>query len=211
MSIYIKFHLTPNKPSPKEYHLLSSPLNFIPRTEMHYSMISKKSIILIVLFLLPLTTHASSKGFISEKEKQAYTNWLSEKNEEHSKPQISLNKRIMKQYERWRGTPYLYGGADHRGIDCSAFTQKVISSLFHRNIPRTAKEQSKKGWFVYQNKLQPGDLVFFETKPNVRHVGVYVGGGSFMHASSSHGVMVSSLYNRYWNAHFLTARRYLSV
>ncbi|MFH7825933.1 C40 family peptidase [Kluyvera chengduensis] len=118
-----------------------------------------------------------------------------------------LRHRIMDEYSLWKGTRYLWGGDSREGIDCSAFTRRILGKTLHRHLPRTAIEQSHIGHFVNEGQLKAGDLVFFMTKPDVRHVGVYVGKGRFIHASSSHGVMVSYLSNNYWQDHFLTARR----
>ncbi|MFI7811717.1 C40 family peptidase [Citrobacter werkmanii] len=123
----------------------------------------------------------------------------------HTEP--AGRQRIMQEYFRWQGTRYLWGGDSHRGIDCSAFTRRIMLAALHRHLPRTAAEQKRTGTAVLQRDLEPGDLVFFITKPHCHHVGIYVGKGLFIHASSSHGVMMSSLDSPYWHAHYLTARR----
>lgn len=123
----------------------------------------------------------------------------------------NLRQRIMDEYAQWKGTRYLWGGNSHNGIDCSAFTRRVIHTVAHLNLPRTAAEQSHTGYPVQQEQLKPGDLVFFMTKPNVRHVGVFVGNDQFIHASSSQGVMLSHLSGSYWQEHYLTARRMVPV
>lgn len=123
----------------------------------------------------------------------------------------NLKQRIMDEYAKWKGTHYLWGGNSHNGIDCSAFTRRVIHTVAHLNLPRTAAEQSHTGYPVQQEQLKPGDLVFFMTKPNVRHVGVFVGNDQFIHASSSQGVMLSHLSGSYWQEHYLTARRMAPV
>ncbi|MEP8939215.1 NlpC/P60 family protein (plasmid) [Enterobacter mori] len=99
----------------------------------------------------------------------------------------------------------LWGGDSHNGIDCSAFTRRVMQMASHQNLPRTAAEQSHRGYPVSQDQLKPGDLVFFMTEPDVRHVGVFVGNDQFIHASSSHGVMLSHLSGSYWQEHYLGA------
>ncbi|MBT1850642.1 NlpC/P60 family protein (plasmid) [Enterobacter hormaechei] len=118
-----------------------------------------------------------------------------------------MKQRIMNEYAVWKGTRYLWGGDSHNGIDCSAFTRRVLQQVSHQNLPRTAIEQSHRGYPVSQEQLKPGDLVFFMTQPNIRHVGVFVGNNQFIHASSSHGVMISYLSGSYWQEHYLTARR----
>jgi lipoprotein Spr len=75
------------------------------------------------------------------------------------------------------------------------------------DLPRTTGEQIHRGVQVAQYRLKAGDLVFFQTGPNRRHVGVYIGDSQFIHASSSQGVTVSTLTDNYWQEHFITARR----
>ena len=85
--------------------------------------------------------------------------------------------------------------------------QHLFSDVAHLNLPRTTGEQIHRGVQVTQYRLRPGDLVFFQTGPNRRHVGVYIGNSQFIHASSSQGVTVSTLTDTYWQAHYITARR----
>ena len=85
--------------------------------------------------------------------------------------------------------------------------QHLFSDVAHLNLPRTTGEQIHRGVQVTQYRLRPGDLVFFQTGPNRRHVGVYIGNSEFIHASSSQGVTVSTLTDAYWQAHYITARR----
>lgn len=114
---------------------------------------------------------------------------------------------LLKQYNAWAGTRYRYGGMTHRGIDCSALMQHVFRDGFDYRLPRTTLGQVTEGEHVSKSKLLPGDLVFFRPYRGDRHVGVYVGEGYFMHASTSQGVKLSRLSNPYWQRHYWTARR----
>lgn len=114
---------------------------------------------------------------------------------------------LLKQYAAWAGTRYLYGGTTHRGIDCSALMQHVFRTSFDYELPRTTLGQVIQGARVPKADLRPGDLVFFRPHRGDRHVGVYVGNGYFMHASTSQGVKLSRLSNPYWEEHYWTARR----
>ncbi|PZR59133.1 MAG: hypothetical protein DLM50_01690 [Candidatus Meridianibacter frigidus] len=104
------------------------------------------------------------------------------------------------------GTPYVFGGTSANGFDCSGYVQHVFALLgFH--IPRTADAQFYAGSRI-RGGMKPGDLVFFQTyEPGPSHVGIYLGNGRFAHASSSHGVMVSSLGDSYWGPRYLGAKR----
>jgi len=115
--------------------------------------------------------------------------------------------------EAMQGTPYRYGEASRSGTDCSGFALQVLR---HEGVslPRTAAEQSTRGQHVGGGELKPGDLVFFHTSRNGRisHVGIYIGGHKFIHASSGGGkVQVNSLDEGYYKRRFATARRVVKV
>jgi lipoprotein Spr len=92
-------------------------------------------------------------------------------------------------------------------VDCSALMQHLFSDAAHLDLPRTTSEQIHRGVQVAQYRLKAGDLVFFQTGPNRKHVGVYIGDSQFIHASSSQGVTVSTLTDNYWQERYITARR----
>lgn len=105
------------------------------------------------------------------------------------------------------GTPYLMGGTTRRAIDCSAFTQNVYRAHGVK-LPRTADVQYNVGNKVPRGQEQPGDLVFFETYlPGPSHVGIYLGNGKFIHASSSRGVTITPLNSYYFGPRYLGAKR----
>lgn len=169
------------------------------------------------IFLLTLLISASSSSFAFVKMQAKDWGFNTSSQLSYSEGHFSqalvpnkkaqLKQRIMSEFAVWRGTDYRLGGDSRNGIDCSAFTRRIIASVIHQRLPRTAQEQSHMGQRVNQRELRVGDLVFFKTEPNVHHVGVYIGNDSFIHASSSQGVTMSHLSNRYWQAHYLTARR----
>lgn len=128
----------------------------------------------------------------------------------HSRSADTKSK-ILTQYSNWEGTRYLYGGHSHHGIDCSALMQEIFRGAVDMQLPRTTGEQILRGHHVARGNLKPGDLVFFQTSPGTRHVGVYVGDHEFIHASKMKGVTISSLDNRYWNSHYETSRRILAL
>ncbi len=115
----------------------------------------------------------------------------------------------MSFYEQWYKTPYRLGGNSKYGIDCSAFIQRLMMAVFNHKLPRTTKEQVELGRAISQQQLQMGDLIFFKTGPTTRHVGLYISDTSFVHASTSKGVITSSMLNPYWQAHYWQSRRVL--
>lgn len=117
--------------------------------------------------------------------------------------------RIRRIATTYLGTPYKWGGVTPAAFDCSGFTRYVYSSM-GVHIPRTAREQYKAGTPVKYDELQTGDLVFFDmAKGYVSHVGLYLGDGRFIHASTpATGVKISNLNDRSYKRHFVGARRY---
>ncbi len=109
---------------------------------------------------------------------------------------------------RFLGVPYVFGGTSTGGFDCSGYVQHVFAMLGVR-LPRTADAQYDAGRRI-AGGMAPGDLVFFTTYTSgVSHVGIYLGNDRFVHASSSRGVAVSSLHERYWSARYLGAKRFI--
>ena len=133
------------------------------------------------------------------------------------------------------GTPYVWGGTTpYKGMDCSGYTQYVMKQLGY-NIPRVSRDQSKYGTLIPRTSLRKGDLLFFDTtnprdasdiktptqelqyakqaeegyKPtNVSHVGIYMGDGVMLHASSGDGIITyADLNSTYYKNRFLHARR----
>lgn len=121
----------------------------------------------------------------------------------------AIHDSILAHHDSWRGTPYRLGGTGRSGIDCSAYMQTLFSDQFRASLPRTTLEQMRLGEPVSRRDLQPGDLVFFSPSSKGRHVGVYLSDGHFVHAGTSTGVTVSSLYQSYWQQSYTTARRVL--
>lgn len=110
---------------------------------------------------------------------------------------------------RFLGVPYVFGGTSTSGFDCSGFVQHVFAML-GMGVPRTADAQYDFGRPAVGGP-RPGDLVFFDTYGGVSHVGIYLGSGEFVHASSSHGVMVSHLSESYWASRYVGARRLIAT
>ncbi|MCW9015307.1 MAG: NlpC/P60 family protein [Gammaproteobacteria bacterium] len=117
-------------------------------------------------------------------------------------------KRILnQQYNAWRHVNHRMGGLSKKGIDCSGLVYRTYRAKFGIDLPRSTEYQSQTGQHIKQSQLRPGDLVFFKTGFKTRHVGMYIEKGSFLHVSSSKGVMISSLHNPYWSRVYWKARR----
>ena len=115
--------------------------------------------------------------------------------------------------ESFLGTPYRFAGIDRRGLDCSGLVYLSFRESLNLTVPRTS--QSLYNWVekIETAELQPGDLVFFITAgTTVSHLGIYAGGGRFIHSASEGpqtGVMYSSLNEAYWRRTYIGAGRAL--
>ncbi len=119
----------------------------------------------------------------------------------------SLLKKLYSQHEEWKGVKYKIGGLSKKSIDCSGFVYMTFKSKLGLELPRTTELQSKLGKSIDKAKLKAGDLVFFKTSILVRHVGIYLEKGMFLHASTSKGVMISKLNDVYWKTKYWKAKR----
>lgn len=122
---------------------------------------------------------------------------------------------ILKDAEKYIGTPYKFGGNTSSGFDCSGFTVKVFEENSF-NLPRRSTDQAEAGKNIDITDVKPGDLLFFATAggSRVSHVGIVHDIGpdgevKFIHASTSKGVIISSLNEKYWNKAYLHAQRVL--
>ncbi len=123
-------------------------------------------------------------------------------------PAPKIQKEVIDIAIGFLGIRYRFGGNSIRGIDCSAFVQRVYA-LAGIKIPRTARAQAEYGITVSREDLKPGDLLFFQTYARYpSHVGIYIGNGKMIHASSAgKRVMISSIDKGYYLKHFLFAKR----
>ena len=123
-------------------------------------------------------------------------------------------ENIIETSQQFLGTPYKFGGTTAKGMDCSglihtAFKEEGIA------LPRISRDIAKKGEKIKFQQIQKGDLLFFKTEKSnsINHVGLVVellaGKIYFIHSSTSRGVIISSLDERYWFQSFVEARRVL--
>lgn len=116
---------------------------------------------------------------------------------------------IVAEAKKYLGTPYVYGGASPSGFDCSGFVYYVLKQVGYSPY-RVPSDQYKMGTFVSKANLQPGDIVFFANTygSGLSHVGIYAGGGQFIHSPNSRStVSYSDLTSGYWAEHYYGARR----
>ncbi len=116
------------------------------------------------------------------------------------------NVSLLGFVDDWFGTNYRLGGTTKRGIDCSALTSALMLAVYGFNLPRTARQQYDATEHVDKDELKEGDLVFFNTKGGVSHVGVYLENNYFLQAST-HGVKISNLDDHYYAKRFICGGR----
>jgi hypothetical protein len=131
------------------------------------------------------------------------------KKEISCEPVIS-QEALLELVEPYLGTPYRWGGASRKGMDCSGFVKHIYSTTFSLDLPHSSYQQHahpimKK---VSKDQLQTGDLVFFSQKNRrIAHVGIYLADGNFIHAGRRTGVTISSLDSSYWKIRMVSAKR----
>ena len=116
---------------------------------------------------------------------------------------VKLQNALLKSFENWKGTKYSFGGDSSRGIDCSALTRRVYREVFSFELPRVTKDQIKVGRHVSRHNLKPGDILYFRPDGKYNHTAVYLGNSLFINASSSKGVILSSMEHSYWSKYFV--------
>lgn len=122
-----------------------------------------------------------STNKVNKTQNEASNNTLSNKDNSDSS---SIRNKIVEYALRFEGNPYVWGGTSlTKGADCSGFTQ----SIFRDNgisIPRTSRTQAISGRRISINEMQPGDLIFYDRNGTINHVGIYIGNGKVIAASS---------------------------
>lgn len=161
----------------------------------------------IILFAVSLTSCHSSKKNTEKKDK--YEETQGGKAIMGIKVDKNDNIRLYREAEKWIGVPYKYGGNSKRGTDCSGMVMEIYLKVYgiklERNSAAIMERNCRK---ISKNNLQEGDLVFFTTSKDrnrINHVGIYLKEGKFVHSSSSRGVIVSSLSERYYVDKFYCA------
>ena len=128
-------------------------------------------------------------------------------------PTELTNTLLLSQMEKWYGTQYCFGGSTDSCIDCSSFTQVILRDVYNVKIPRNAQQQFDACTKIEVENLKEGDLVFFNTVSAsmiITHVGVYVCNNKFVHASTSKGVTINDLSEKYFAKAFRGAGRFIN-
>ncbi|AZB44571.1 NlpC/P60 family protein [Bacillus sp. FJAT-42376] len=121
----------------------------------------------------------------------------------------SFETNIINISKQYIGVPYKWGGTTPAGFDCSGFINYVFNKT-GISMPRTADGMYNSSSMEKVSSKEVGDIVFFRTmdKPTISHAGIYIGSNQFIHASSSKGVTISSLSERYWSNAYVSTKRH---
>lgn len=127
------------------------------------------------------------------------------------RPGTGKQIQLQEHAQSFIGIPYRYGGTSRRGMDCSGFVIRIFLDVYGMRLPHKTTALYRKGVRVTIRSLRIGDLVFFQDPGQAEpsHVGMYLGDGRFIHASSSRGVIISGLNEKYYRNRFIGARRIL--
>ena len=124
--------------------------------------------------------------------------------------ELQDNHKLYIHASEWIGTPYRAGGDSKRGTDCSGLVSQLYKKVYHTRLSRSTDGQLKESSKISRRNLREGDLVFFTSRASrkkVAHVGIYLKDGKFIHASTSQGVIVSNLREKYYTQHWLCGGR----
>ena len=117
---------------------------------------------------------------------------------------------LEKYAKEWLGAKYVYGAASKRKTDCSGYVMQVYKGFYNIALDHNAQRMydDGRGYSIKRTKLQEGDLVFFGNFWKISHVGIYLKGNRFIHASTSDGVVITPMDDKYWASKYKGARRF---
>lgn len=177
----------------------------------------KQSLWLIIFSALMISCGTShfAKKYTYKKSSSASSANLKKLSSDYSGSVSGIRKSVINDAENYIGTPYKYAGNTASGFDCSGLVCKVFDENKIK-LPRRSADQANAGKSINISEAKPGDLLFFATAggSSVTHVGIVheiFGNGeiTFIHSSTTKGVIISSLNEAYWNKAFLFARSVL--
>ena len=158
----------------------------------------KKLLIIGVFFSLILSSCSSSRAVANSTKKTT-----------------SKADKVVRNALKYKGVKYKFGGTTRRGMDCSGVVYVAFGEESFK-LPRVSRDMAKRGKTISLNKAQKGDLLFFQTNKSrrrINHVGLVVsnikGQIRFIHATTSKGVIVSNLSQKYWKKAFVKATKVL--
>lgn len=190
-------------------------------------LLKKISVLFLVIF--SLSNCKSSKGIVVKKQnatKQPQVVISSNESNESNDLEITSEKEstfnssnkaynIVDYAKQFKGVRYKFGGATRDGMDCSGLVFESFRA-FDVILPRISRDMAKQGDKISLRNTQEGDLLFFKTmnrRNDISHVGLVVtsenGDIEFIHSTTSLGVVISKLSEKYWNSAFVEARRIL--
>ncbi len=126
---------------------------------------------------------------------------------------LQMQAALLRIAQNQLGTPYVYGGSNPGGFDCSGFVYYVYAKLGY-SLNRCADTQMQDGTVVAREGLQIGDLVFFRDHGSpwlASHVGIYAGDGKMIHASTGSGICYTDLDSPYYASRFVCGRRIINA
>lgn len=171
-----------------------------PKKSKRTSSTTKSLLCLLVASML-LSCHASRSG-VGSRPKPDFHELAKAGIRLGFDIEIDDNWPLLVESSRWLSVPYKFGGNNEQGVDCSGLNCAIYQRVFQKRLHRNSREQYEKDCHhVSRRHLQQGDLVFFAPdgkKKNINHTGIFLKNDLFLHASSSRGVIVSSLDNRYY-------------
>ena len=188
------------------------PINYTPTTQNHYESYPSYERQHIEVINRPPRRYSNyhrARHFQPQPQQFAYRNY-------RRNNYYNLARQIEYNSKKLLGKKYVWGATGPYCYDCSGFTQKVFRDI-GINIPRVSREQARVGQYVSFENLRKGDMVFFDTHKRktgkVSHVGIYLGNGNFIHASSGAKKIVIFNFNEkeFYRKRFLWGRRVIGI
>lgn len=155
------------------------------------------------------TKKDSVKKEPASKTSTAAKTETAKKTTKQAKP-ASKPTNLEKYAKEWLGAKYVYGAASKKKTDCSGYVMQVYKGFYNIALDHNAQRiyDDGRGYSIKRTKLQEGDLVFFGNFWKISHVGIYLKGNRFIHASTSKGVVITSMDDNYWSSKYKGARRF---
>lgn len=166
-----------------------------------------KKLLFFLFLLLLMTSCGASKAKMKKND-----NYVNHSSSYKNEP-VSEATKVADNALKFQGTKYKWGGTSSKGMDCSGLVYKAFEEE-NISFPRVSRAMALEGRRLQVDEINVGDLLFFKTsksRKHINHVGLVVkivpGQVSFIHSTTHRGVIVSSLNEKYWNQHFVLAKR----